>query len=65
MSILVKSCGPQAEIVVRAVRLKRGLRRLTITYAADPYDTGESGVSGKRSSGIYGGLIPLTGLTWD
>jgi hypothetical protein len=65
MSLLVKACGDQAQISVRAVRLKRGLRRLTITYAADPYAVGESGIAGARSGGIYRGLTPLTGLTWD
>ena len=60
MSLLVTACGPQAQIKVRAVRLKRGLRRLTITYAADPY-MGDAG----RASGLYEGLTPLTGLTWD
>jgi hypothetical protein len=62
MSILVTACGPQATINVRAVRLKRGLRRLTITYAADPYMSGESG---GRASAVYAGLAPLTGLSWD
>jgi hypothetical protein len=62
MSILVTACGPQATISVKAVRLKRGLRRLTITYAADPY-MGESG--GARQGTIYQGLTPLTGLTWN
>ena len=64
MSILITACGSQAVISVKAVRLKRGLRRLTITYAADPYMTGEAG-NGSRSSGLYQGLTPLTGLTWD
>jgi hypothetical protein len=62
MSILVTACGPQTQVNVRAVRLKRGLRRLTVTYAADPYMSGESG---GRASVIYQGLTPLTGLTWD
>lgn len=61
-SILVTACGPQAQISVRAVRLKRGLRRLTITYAADPYMSGDTG---GRANALYEGLTPLTGLTWD
>jgi hypothetical protein len=61
MSILVKACGLQAQIFMRAVRLKRGLRRLSITYAAEPYMSGDAG----RSNSLYDGLTPLTGLTWD
>jgi len=60
-TILVKACGLQTQVSVRAVRLKRGLRRLTITYAADPY----MGESDGRSKAMYEGLTPLTGLTWD
>ena len=62
MSILVTACGTQAILTVKAVRLKRGLRRLTITYAADPYMSGESGA---RDSAVYQGLTPLTGLSWN
>lgn len=61
MSILVTACGSSARVRVRAVRLKRGLRRLTITYAADPY----MGDAPARESAIYTDLSPLTGLTWD
>jgi hypothetical protein len=64
MSILVTACGTEAQITVKAVRLKRGLRRLTITYAADPFmSDGETG--GGRSSSVYAGLTPLTGLSWN
>jgi hypothetical protein len=61
MSLLVTACGPQAQLKVRAIRLKRGLRRLTITYAASPYISGDAG----RSNALYEGLTPLTGLSWD
>lgn len=61
-SILVKACGLQTQVTLRAVRLKRGLRRLTITYAANPYMSGES--EGRKKT-LYDGLTPLTGLTWD
>lgn len=61
-SILVTACGLQTQVSVRAVRLKRGLRRLTITYTADPYMSGDTG---GRANTLYEGLTPLTGLTWD
>jgi hypothetical protein len=61
MSILVTACGPQSQISLRAVRLKRGLRRLTITYAADPYMSDEGA---GRSNSLYQGLTALTGLSW-
>jgi hypothetical protein len=61
-TILVKACGLQTQVRVRAVRLKRGLRRLSITYAANPYMSGEAE---GRDKALYDGLTALTGLSWD
>jgi hypothetical protein len=59
-TVVIKACGPGAQLVVRARRSKAGIGRVRIAYAAHPLIAGDA-VAGS-SAGIYAGLHQITGL---
>jgi hypothetical protein len=60
MVVVVKACAPQTPVRVRAQRLKRGGRKLDVSYSARPMLGGEGELVATGT--IYEGLKQITGL---
>jgi hypothetical protein len=64
MTVVIKACGAQTPLRVRAFRRKAGIRNLRITYAARPIigDPAEPDPAQATSGSIYDSLRQITGL---
>lgn len=60
MTVVVKACGGQTGLRVRAMRSKPGTRILRISYAAHPLLAGD--IKPATSGTVFGRLTQITGL---
>jgi hypothetical protein len=61
VSVVIKACGPQAMLRVRAVRVKRGVRALSLSYVARPVLDSYSEAQ-PTSATMFERLTQITGL---
>jgi hypothetical protein len=64
MTVVIKACGAQTPLRVRAFRRKAGVRNLRVTYAARPIlgDPAEPAPAPPPTGSIYDALRQITGL---